>query len=287
MPLTTQFLSKQPLRALTETEIRRYEEDGAIVARGIIAPDWIEHLRDALEEVLAAPGQLGTEMQAEGQTGRFFGDLFTWLYHDSFRALVFESALAPLAAQVMRSRTVNFFYDQVLVKEPNTPAATPWHQDLPYWSVAGEQIASIWLPLDTVSADSGSVVYIKGSHRWPETFQAVNFAEDGVDIPKTEGHLETPDFNDDSLFPKLCWELEPGDVLIHHSRTLHSATGNQHPSRRRRAIATRWTGDDAVFDPRPNTLVELPMVKPFIPDPELKPGEPMGGPLFPRVWPRS
>jgi ectoine hydroxylase-related dioxygenase (phytanoyl-CoA dioxygenase family) len=43
----------------------------------------------------------------------------------------------------------------------------------------------------------------------------------------------------------LGWDLEPGDRVVFHALTLHGApctTGSPH---RRRAIASRWTGDDA------------------------------------------
>lgn len=278
----------KPLRDLTQDEITAFQNDGAIVARGVLPVVWIERMQKALDDVLANPGVLGSELQKPDKPGRFFGDLFTWLYHDDFRALVFDSPLAELAAQIMQSQRVNFFYDQILVKEPNTPAVTPWHQDLSYWSVQGNQIVSFWVPLDEVTVENGSVIYLKGSHLWPDNYQAVNFTDDREGFGKTEGHLEVIDFDaDPEKYPQLTWNLGPGDVLIHHCRTLHSATGNLHPTRRRRAIATRWTGDDATFDPRANTLVELDVVKPHIPDPELKPGDPMGGPLFPQIWPRS
>ena len=45
-------------------------------------------------------------------------------------------------------------------------------------------------------------------------------------------------------------DSEPGDVVVHHVMTLHGAPGNAHSDRRRRGLATRWCGDDAVYDPR-------------------------------------
>ena len=33
---------------------------------------------------------------------------------------------------MMGCRRVNFFFDQLIVKEPGTAQRTPWHQDLPY-----------------------------------------------------------------------------------------------------------------------------------------------------------
>ena len=36
----------------------------------------------------------------------------------------------------MTSEFTRFFHDHVLVKEPGSSLATPWHQDLPYYSSA-------------------------------------------------------------------------------------------------------------------------------------------------------
>jgi len=72
-----------------------------------------------------------------------------------------------LAGRVMDATRVNFFYDQLLVKEPGTSARTPWHQDQPYWAVSGRQVSSVWLTLDPVPEEV-SVEYVCGSHRWPE-----------------------------------------------------------------------------------------------------------------------
>jgi hypothetical protein len=45
----------------------------------------------------------------------------------------------------MGSSAVNFFYDQLFVKEPGTTERTPWHQDQPYWALQGSQICSVWV----------------------------------------------------------------------------------------------------------------------------------------------
>lgn len=284
MPLVDPGLSDSPLRGLSEDEIERYEQDGAAIIRGIIPADWIAFMQKAVEDVLSAPKGLGLEY-GEGGGGRFFGDLFTWLWQPDFRSLVHFSPLAQIAGQAMRSRKVHFFYDQLLVKEPGTPDRTPWHQDLPYWPVKGTDIMSIWMPLDTVTRESGSVIYIRGSHKWKKWYQPENFKKDIETVIDPDAE-KIPDFDMDSPSHEfLWWDLEPGDCILHHPLTVHSAPGNASKTLRRRALATRWTGDDACYDPRPSTFMDLPALKPLIPETGLAPGDPMGGPLFPQIWP--
>ncbi|MBT7582557.1 MAG: phytanoyl-CoA dioxygenase, partial [Kordiimonadaceae bacterium] len=78
----------------------------------------------------------------------------------------------------------------------------------------------------------------------------------------------------------VCYDLEPGDCLIHHTDIIHGAKGNQSSMTRRRGYATRWTGDDVVWDPRIGTTDVLR-------DPGLMPGDPLDCDLFPVVWRRG
>ena len=79
--------------------------------------------------------------------------------------------------------------------------------------------------------------------------------------------------------------MEPGDILIHHSLTVHWAPGNLTKGRRR-GLALRYTGDDASYDSRPGTFVWFPTMTSIKEQITLSDGAPMGGPVFPKVWPR-
>ena len=108
-------LPQEPLRNLSRVEIDSYERDGAAIVRNILPLEWVELMRDAVERVLANPGRFGVDNNANEKTGRFFGDLFTWLDNDDFRCFAQESPLPVIAAQAMESEGINFFYDQLLV----------------------------------------------------------------------------------------------------------------------------------------------------------------------------
>ena len=174
-------------------------------------------------------------------------------------------------------KAVRFFHEHVLVKEPGTREISPWHQDQPYYCVDGEQVCSIWIPLDPVP-QSVCPEFVAGSHRWNRMFTPLKFAdhrpydgaferfEDLPDIEATRGDYEI-----------LSWALEPGDAIAFHMKTVHGAPGTATHATRRRAIATRWLGDDAVFAERPFTT------SPPFPELGLEPGDPMEYELFPVV----
>ena len=107
--------------------------------------------------------------------GRFHGNVRLWETDGELRRFCLDGPLPALAASLLGAGKVNLFYDQLFVKEPGTENRTRWHNDLPYWPVRGSQIMSFWIPLDTVTVDSGALEFIPGSHAWgtwyqPETF---------------------------------------------------------------------------------------------------------------------
>ncbi|MCW5731383.1 MAG: phytanoyl-CoA dioxygenase family protein [Alphaproteobacteria bacterium] len=266
--------------AISDQEVAAYERDGAICLRGLFDMGWIELLREAVEADIAAPGPMARVNTPAGNPGRFFVDFQLWQRWPGVREFVFHSPAAAIVARLMRSPTVNYYHDHLLVKEPGTAEPTPWHHDQPYYPVDGSQICSIWLPLDPVSRDT-CVEYVRGSHRWGRWFAPKFFRQGGVDLEVKDPRFEpVPDFSAErERHEFLGWDLEPGDCIAFHALTVHGAPGNVSPVRRRRAFATRWFGADARYAAR------LGQISPPITGHGLSPGDAMGGPLFPRVWP--
>lgn len=263
-------------RPVSDAEIAAFQEDGVVCLRGFFDRYWIDDLRALIDEDIANPSGMVKNINADGASGNFFGDTFVCHHLDGFKRAVFDSPAARLAATVMRSKKANLIFDQILVKEPNTSTPTVWHQDLTYWPVAGEQIATLWLALDSVTRDTGAVEYLKGSHRWGQRFLAVSFdpaqryEEDLPAVPDIEAERDRHDI--------VCFDLEPGDCTIHHVGLLHYAPPNSSPVSRRRAYIQRWAGDDVTYNPRPN-------LQKMLRDPGIAPGAPLDCDLFPLVLP--
>lgn len=94
-------------------------------------------MQGTVDRILDNPGGASIEYTPKGKKGRYYGDFFIWHRDEEFRAFTVDSPLAQLAAQVMKASNVQFFYDQLLVKEPHTEEVTPWFRDLSYWPVRG------------------------------------------------------------------------------------------------------------------------------------------------------
>lgn len=272
-------MHSEPLRSVTDDEIRAFREEGVVLLRGLFDADWVAHLRAAAEKGLSKPTVFGEELaQARGDGGRFFHDTFMWRQDAACRHFVFESPAAEIAARAMGAGRAHIFFDQWLIKEPGSPTRTPWHHDLTYWPIQGSQVATLWLALDPVTAESGAVEYVKGSHRWGQRYKPATFSGDHdysehlppvPDIDARRAELEI-----------LQFEMAPGDCTLHHGLMVHGAPGNQRNDRRRRASVTRWAGEDVTYAPRAG-LQGMPQ------DPGIASGAPLSGPLWPQVWPRG
>ena len=110
---------------IDESDVSAYEHDGVVCLRRQFDARWVERLRAAIERDLASPGAYATNFAQGSTAGTFFGDMFMWKQDADFRAAALQSPAGAIAARLMRSASVDFFYDQLFVKEPGT--AHPTH----------------------------------------------------------------------------------------------------------------------------------------------------------------
>lgn len=214
----------------TPEEVHAFERDGYIIVRGMCD----HRLRDRMREVtldhvqrlvepiefeadLHYPGAPESYHAAGGRTvrrlkqahGRDF--VFTqWLTNPlltgRLRQLLGPELVCPLA-----------HHNCIMTKEPRFSSDTGWHQDIRYWSFTRSELVNVWLALGPENRENGCLKLIPGTHR--TTFSRSQF-DDQVFF-RTDLAENQP-----LLANEILAELEPGDVLFFHCRTLHAATRN-------------------------------------------------------------
>ena len=126
--------------------VSSFQQDGVVFLRDVFGP-WVEGVRRAIEQNKANPSwRERTYRPQTGSEAEFFQDYCVWSHFSGYRALVVDSPMPAIAAQLMGSKTARIFHDHVLVKEPGSTVVTPWHHDQPYYIVDGEQSVSFWVP---------------------------------------------------------------------------------------------------------------------------------------------
>lgn len=262
---------------LTDEDVARFQTDGAVLLKGVFS-NWVDGAREAIEENKRNPSWRERTYRPDDGSAPFFQDYVVWSQFGGYRALVAESPMPALAAQLMQSSTARIFHDHILVKEPGNSVVTPWHQDQPYYLVQAQKNVSFWVPLDPVPRER-TIEYVAGSHRWGKSFKPQRF--DGTDLFENDSSEVVPDVDAErDNLGILGWAMEPGDAVAFSFGTLHGAPANSSPTRRR-VVSIRWVGDDARFVRRAGTT------SPAFPDLAYEDGAPFEGEDFPVLYPAT
>ena len=270
-------MPEAPTRSLTPGELEAYDRDGVICARGLFSDAWLARMSAAVDRAVAHPTLMGNVVSMKD--ANFSGDLFLWKVDDDFRDFVYESPASRIAQQVLGSKVVRHFYDQLFVKPAGCHVPTPWHHDITFWPVDVESrnLCSLWITFDPVDRAASGLEFVKGSHRWPRHFKAVT--------PDYDPYMMDSDFEDApdidanrGDYDLFCPDMEPGDLLLFNAHVLHGSSANYSTDRPRRAFSSRWCDDSVAFEARHATM-------PLLWDHGLCNGDRLAGSLFPQVLP--
>ena len=282
----------QPTRDIEDDEIETFRRDGVVALRGVLPLDWVDRLREAMQEVFDRETDVSREELVTGQStrgarsdmvgqvlarmeanvdpallaveaghtprGRSIVETDACSWHNGLRQLYVDGPLGAIAARLTDSSRVNLYSDQLFLKEPGSGVRTPWHQDQPYWLLQGTKVAVCWVPVDTVRLDSGAMGYLRGSHRWGVTYKPTDFisASGVMRLPglEVDDLADLPPIDaDPDAYDIVRFEAEPGDVIVHDWMTVHGSAGNVSADLLRRANSVRLAGDDVTFFHRPSS----------------------------------
>ena len=227
---------------LSQKQIDDYQNYGAIIIKDLFK-NWIEPLRIGFQKVLDNPSQHGRE-NVHSNEGRFFEDYCNWERIQEFKDCIFNSPAAKIVAEVTNSKSIQIFHDHIFIKDPGTNKETPWHQDMPYYCVNGNDTGSFWIPLDEVNKEN-NIKLILGSHKWQKLLRPTKWSNDQPWYRDDSSFMSLPkigEFEKDILIP----DLKLGDAVLFNFKTVHGSTGNN-SSLSRRAFSMRFVGDDVRF----------------------------------------
>eukprot|EP00045_Choanoeca_perplexa_P000665 m.15410 g.15410 ORF g.15410 m.15410 type:complete len:298 (-) comp10458_c0_seq1:30-923(-) len=130
------------------------------------------------------------------------------------------------------------FSTQITNKPPGSGKTVPWHQD-------GDRCCTVWLPLDDVDEENGTLIVKPDWHRRGRLpFKRVKTDED---VHIAEFYLKHHLFQADPGISMRRFErgsvpicLQAGGVEIHSSYTPHCSMPNTSKTRQRRALILRY-----------------------------------------------
>ena len=272
-----------PLSLITDEVKAAYDRDGVVVLRGALHPEWLLLIELGLQRVMANAGQK-KHLFYEGAEGEFVETIRNTEVTPELQRLVYDSPVADVLGALIGSDNIWLYSDEFFVKEGGNCERTPWHQDTPYWPVAGNQIASMWISLDPLPREE-CLEYVRGSHLGPiyDGFSPSKVLDDPTLPHYGEEYPRLPDIEADrESFDIVAWDIEPGDVIVAHPSVLHGG-GPTGPTGRRRALTVRCYGDDIVYAKRPPTRPTVPLTPGLSLTHEA--GDPLRSPWYPRLRP--
>ena len=257
---------------LTNDEINFYQKQGALIIKNVFKP-WINILREGFEKVLKEPGPHARE-NVKNEEGRFFEDYCNWQRISEFKKFAEESPAAQIVGEATGSKSIQLFHEHIFVKDPGTNKETPWHQDMPYYCVNGNDTGSFWIPLDQITKEN-SLQILLGSHKLPKLVRPTKWSNNKPWYKNDENFMDMPSINTDENILKS--EMNLGDAILFNFKVLHSSPGNLE-NIPRRAFSMRFIGDDVTYVDRGGET--SPPFKGI----DLKIGAKMREDWFPVVW---
>lgn len=237
-------------RSLTPDEVSHYREHGWVKLERFIDPAKAAELLAAAQSLVqtdAAVEDDGDYRLRDGIGGRVVNVGFWQDYHyaarddrlEPFRSLAFSSEIGRVAEQVIgRDVPVQYLSDIIACKMPaGSPGgdATNWHQDLPTLPFDRIGVHGVWVALNEIPPERGSMRFLSGSQK--EGPLGRDAFSRGIDL--TEVYRDS--LSQYELSPPL--HMMPGDATIHHGNVVHSAPQNTTNEPRWAYILSYFPGD--------------------------------------------
>lgn len=202
-------------KALTEEQIRAYQEDGFHFPVRVMSPEEALGYRAKLEafEAENAGGRKGARMQK-------LYLLLAWM-NDLVRNPQILDAVEDVLGPDILCWQSSFF-----IKEPGTKGYVSWHQDATYWGLSTPDVCTAWLALTPATIESGAMKVAPGTHKLPQMAHEDTFNPDNL---LTRGQELKADIDIDSAVDMV---LAPGEISLHHIMLAHASEPNRSADRR-------------------------------------------------------
>lgn len=234
---------------LTAEQVQFYADNGHLSVDGIAPPQEILEIRSVIENLFkdrmgekeGAYGELiaGSEQPEEANSPQILGVVnYAPRLHQT---QCFRNAL--VIAKELLGDDARFFLDLSIMKAARVGQATPWHQDAAFRDPRFDyNELAIWVPLQDVTAESGCLQFVSGSHK----------------KPLLEHHSMNDDSSSQALecvgsFDKSAVRTSPlfvGACTIHHPGTLHCSNPNLSDKPRYAYIMIFSTVPKPAMDPK-------------------------------------
>jgi ectoine hydroxylase-related dioxygenase (phytanoyl-CoA dioxygenase family) len=236
--------------APTQEQIETYARDGFLIMERFLDPADLDVIREhftavfehrweaglAPDEVNYSPGVTAPDLTRQMCN--------VWKADRVLAAVTLSRRVGEFTARLAGLPGVRIAQDNAIWKPPSGKALL-CHQDAAYLDhFDPPNMTTCWMALDDTAADSGTIYYVRGSHRWPHAPLGGEFhaPDDWL------GHVRSamPSGAELELVPI---EVPAGGAAIHHGWTFHGSPPNERADAQRRSIISHMISTDTRWSP--------------------------------------
>lgn len=212
---------------LSEAELRQWDEDGFVLAKGVYDANEVEEIRAFYDGVAAGavPDHYKPDFDSDEPLKRYPRVMHPHRWHEPSLGYLLKPSIGASLEQLLGEPAVAcqlmYFY-----KPPGSPGQA-LHQDNFYLAVKPTTCIAAWTAIDHVDRDNGGLVVVPGTHR------------DEIQCPTAEEFERTKRTNLAEI-PKgrkvVHVDMEPGDTLYFNGSVIHGSGPNRTKDRWRRSF---------------------------------------------------
>jgi phytanoyl-CoA hydroxylase len=239
-----------------------FATDGFTVMPTIVTPEVVDLLNYRLERVLRGEFDTGvppdkspkfnpesrvkkgkTPPALGGRSKRTLQVINVWKADSAFASVVCSPSLArAVAALGGWPRGARVANDQVWAKPPGAAPIT-FHRDSTYFDFTPPGVITVWIALDKMTPEVGTLEYVTGSHLWGDgrSGSASQFfdSRDNRSLVNDAARLEGIEDPANSL-SVLHVLVEAGGGSVHNGRLWHGSGANQSATLPRRGLGIHF-----------------------------------------------
>ncbi len=235
---------------LSAAQIEQFNEDGFLIVENLLDDETVERLRGRFERLFRGEFETGLVPDEvnwrEGQSDPTLTRQICngWRADRTIARTVLRADLGQAIAELGDWPGARIMIDNVLWKPPGT-RPLGYHQDNAYLSwFTPKQLLSCWMALDATRAETGTVEFVRGSHKWHHSQPEGEFHGPQDYRRSVELAAER-----EGVQPEYVYvEVPQGGGAFHHGWTWHGS-GHNTASEHRRALVLHAMRSDTRFVP--------------------------------------
>ena len=208
---------------LTKEQLKKFNNDGFLIIKNFVSKDFCDNILEKAKihlEKKQAPIESEQEyMQLDDKkiTVRRLRQVYD--REEIFKEWMTNLEIRPMLKQVLNDTPVLTLahHNSIMTKLPHESTRTFWHQDRRYWNFENDDLVSVLLALDDEFLDNGLLEFIPGTHK-------INFEKTSFD--KDSNFIDENEYNQKIIKNRVHQDLEKGDIVLFHCKTLHHASKN-------------------------------------------------------------